>query len=513
MALLGSILKRTISIGSNFPRLRTKDAFKQQKKTLKKLLTKAEYTAFGEHYGFSRMLNDKDLVKAFQKGVPVFDYSSIFRNWWYRSLNGESFVCWPGNVKHFALSSGTSDASSKYIPVTKDMVRSIQKTSIRQIFSQAHYNLPESHFEKGILMIGGSTHLNYNGTYFEGDLSGISAGHLPFWFQHFYKPGKRISRERDWNQKLDEITRNAKNWDISVVAGVPAWVQIMFERVIEYHKAKTIHDVWPNLRVYVHGGVSFDPYKKGFEKLLERPLIYMETYLASEGFIAYKDRPEADGMKLVTDNGIFFEFIPFTEENFNSDGSLHANPEAVTINEVKENTEYAILISTCAGAWRYLLGDTIRFTSLENSEIIITGRTKHFLSLCGEHLSQDNMNRAMLNVANELNIDIKEFTVSGIHYQNMFAHKWYIGTDDPVDKQQLRDRLDENLKILNDDYRVERIAALKEVIVEVHPSRLFYDFLKDKGKEGGQNKFPRVLKKTHLHDWEQFLLTQKTILS
>jgi hypothetical protein len=293
---------------------------------------------------------------------------------------------------------------------------------------------------------------------------------------------------------------------------VPAWIQILMERIIQHHKVKTIHDVWPNLLVYVHGGVSFEPYKTGFEKLLGKPLIYMETYLASEGFVAYKERPDTDGMKLVTDNGIFFEFVPFTDENFDSDGSLKEKVKAITLNEVKENTEYALLMSTCAGAWRYLIGDTIRFTSLEDSEIIITGRTKHFLSLCGEHLSQDNMNRAIRMASQELNIDIKEFTVSGIRYENMFAHRWHIGTDDPVDVNRLRERIDENLKILNDDYRVERIAALKEVIVEVLPVKMFYEFLRTKGKEGGQNKFPRVLKKTHLRDWEEFLSKQKTVL-
>lgn len=505
MAFLGTLLKNTIRIGKNFPKLGTKDAYRQQKKVLNKLLSKAEYTAFGEFYGFSRILADKDVVGAFQSSVPVHDYNSIFKNWWYRALNGESFVCWPGRVKHFALSSGTSEASSKYIPVTKEMMKVIQKSSIRQILALAHYDLPVEHFEKGMLMIGGSTHLNFNGTYFEGDLSGITAGRLPFWFQHFYKPGSRIARERDWNHKLEEITRNATNWDISIIAGVPSWIQILLEKIIAHYKVNNIHDIWPNLNVYVHGGVSFEPYKKGFEKLLARPLIYIETYLASEGFIAFKDRPDSEGMKLITDIGIFYEFVPFNESNFDSDGSLVASPEVLNISEVKENTEYALLLSTCSGAWRYLIGDTIRFSSLENSEIQITGRTKHFLSLCGEHLSQDNMNRAIKNVSDLLNINIKEFAVCGVNYENMFAHKWYIGTDDRVDTEKLRTLLDDQLKVLNDDYRVERIAALKNVIVETLPPRVFYDFMRANGKEGGQNKFPRVLKKSRMEDWEKFI--------
>lgn len=508
MAILGSILKRTIGLKKKLPKIKRKNGYAQQVKTLRTLMTKAEFTAFGEHYKFSNLLSEPDPVKAFQQTVEVNDYNSIFKRWWYRTLNGEPFVCWPGKVKYFALSSGTSEASSKHIPVTKDMLRAIQKTSVRQILSLAHYDLNPEDFEKGILMIGGSTHLNFNGTYFEGDLSGITTGNIPFWFQHFYKPGKRISKERDWNSKLDEITKNARSWDIGIVCGVPAWIQILFERIIKHYNVNTIHDIWPNLKIYVHGGVSLVPYKKGFERVLARPLIYLETYLASEGFIAYQDRPGTDGMRLVLDNGLFYEFVPFTEDNFDGDGTMKSNPKTLTIKEVEENTEYALLISSCSGAWRYLIGDTVKFTSLDHYEIAITGRTKHFLSLCGEHLSQDNMNRAINLVAEDLNLDIKEFTVTGINYETLFAHKWYIGTDDNVDPAVIKEKLDEHLKVLNDDYRVERIAALKEVFVEVLPSHYFYDWMRANGREGGQNKFPRVLKHNHLANWQKFLEEQ-----
>ena len=505
MAILGSILKRTIQIGGNFPKIRKADAYRQQTKTLKKLLTKAEFTAFGEHHRFSTLLNADDVITAFQTEVATNDYNSIFKNWWYRALNGEPYVCWPDHVKYFALSSGTSEASSKQIPITKDMLKAIKKTSLLQIVSQCHYNLPKEHFERGMLMIGGSTHLNYNGTYFEGDLSGITASSLPFWFQHFYKPGTRISKERDWNAKLDDIVKNAPSWDISVVCGVPAWIQILFEKIIQFYKVTTIHDIWPNLAIYVHGGVHFEPYKKGFEKLLAHPIIYLETYLASEGFIAYQNRPDATGMKLVLNNGLFYEFVPFTEKNFSTDGVLLPHAETLHIGQVQEGVEYALLISTCAGAWRYLIGDTIKFTSLEHYEVAITGRTKHFLSLCGEHLSQDNMNKAIKLVSDELDIEIKEFSVCGINHNTLFAHRWYIGTDEAVDVAILKEKIDHHLKILNDDYRVERSAALKDIFVEVIPTHIFYDWLRFLGKEGGQNKFPRVMKKDKLVSWEAYL--------
>jgi len=210
-------------------------------------------------------------------------------------------------------------------------------------------------------------------------------------------------------------------------------------------------------------------------------------------------------MRLVLNNSIFYEFVPFEDENFDAEGEVKPNAKTLLIDEVEEGKEYAVVISTCAGAWRYLIGDVIKFTSVEESEIVITGRTKHFLSLCGEHLSVDNMNKAIGLVSNDLNISIKEFTVAGVPHDSLFAHHWYVGTDDKVDKKILRDKLDAHLKVLNDDYAVERSAALKEVQVDVLPLQTFYDWMEYKGKTGGQNKFPRVMKKIQLEDWQSFL--------
>jgi hypothetical protein len=506
MPILGSIVKRAIELRSKMPAIfSTRDAVTTQKKELKKLLRRASNTAFGEHYDFHDILMSPDPIAEFQARVPMHDYNAIFRDWWYRTLNGEPYVCWPGKVRFFALSSGTSEASSKQIPVTADMLRAIKKTSTKQIFSLVRYDFPKSFYEKGILMLGGSTHLNYNGTYYEGDLSGITTKNIPFWFQHFYKPGKRISKERDWPTKLNEIVKKAPNWDIGVIVGVPAWWQILLEKIIEEYKLNNIHEIWPNLSIFVHGGVSFTPYIKGFEKLLGKPITYIETYLASEGFVAFQSRPNTKGMQMALDNGLFFEFVPFNSDNFDMEGNLKAHASAMTIREVEEGREYALLLSSCAGAWRYLIGDTIKFVDKELNEIVITGRTKHFLNLCGEHMSQENMNMAIKMAEDQLNIEVREFTVAGIKHQTMFAHKWFVGTDSEVDPKALRERIDENLKVLNDDYRVERIAAIKEVFVEVLPCRVFYDWMKMKGKEGAQNKFPRVLKNKVFAEWEEYI--------
>ena len=354
-------------------------------------------------------------------------------------------------------------------------------------------------------MLGGSTQLQKGATYFAGDLSGIQAKNIPFWFQGMYKPGKKIAREKDWSIKLDEIVEKAPEWDIAILVGVPAWVQLCMEKVIERYSLRNIHEIWPNLSIYVHGGVALEPYKRGFDKLLGKPITYIETYLASEGFLAYQSSQDAKGMHLAINNNIFFEFVPFDDENFDSEGKMVDKPRSLLIHEVEEGKDYAILISTNAGAWRYLIGDTVRFVDVDKCEIIITGRTQHFLSLVGEHLSVDNMNKAIQLVSEELNICIPEFTVAGIPYGSHFAHQWFIATDDKVNSEELRIRIDNKLKELNDDYEVERKHALKQVFVDVLSEQTFMNFMRTKGKVGGQHKFPRVLKGKMFEDWKKFL--------
>lgn len=505
MPILGSIIKTAYSIRQlPFDILKTPDPVNAQKKELRKLLAAAQDTAFGAHYDFNAMLQEKNTVEAFRSRVPVHDYSSMFRSWWYRSLNGEPWVTWPGRVKYFALTSGTSESSSKHIPVTQAMLSAIRRASIRQLVMTTKFHFPPEFYEKGILMIGGSTHLQFNGKYHMGDLSGITARTIPFWFQHFYKPGRRISREEEWSVKLNEIVINAPRWDIGIIVGVPSWIQIILEKIIEHHHLNHIHEIWPNLSAYVHSGVSFAPYVKSFEKLMGRPIVYNESYLASEGYIAYQ-RAGHETMSLILDNGIFYEFIPYNDENFDTEGGILPSARAIAIAEVEEGKDYALLISTCAGAWRYLIGDVIRFTDKQTCQIILTGRTKHFLSICGEHLSQDNMTMAVKMLQDELNIKINEFTVAGIRHGSLFAHKWYLGTNDPLDPAVAAAKLDHYLKTLNDDYRVERIEAIREVFAEVLPLHLFYDWLRMQGKEGGAHKFPRVLKNDMLKQWEDFI--------
>ena len=484
---------------------------RQQLRVLKKLLKKARFTELGQEYRFDEILFSRNPAKQFQKLVPVHDYNKIYDRWWKKTLEGVPDVAWPGKIKYYALSSGTSDAASKYIPVTKEMLRSNTINYVRQLISLMSYeHVPRNAMTKGFLMLGGATDLQKGKAgWYAGDLSGILAKKRPFWFQTFYKPGGRIAAIKDWNQKLNEIVEHAKEWDIGYIVGVPAWCQMCMEMVIEHYKVNNIHDIWPNFSFFVHGGVAFEPYKKGFEKLLGKPIIYIENYLSSEGFIGYKHRETAKGMQLILNNNIFFEFVPFDNKNFDAAGNLVDNPEAYMVHEVEEGKDYALLMSTNAGAWRYLIGDTVRFVDKEKCEVVITGRTKHFLSLVGEHLSVENMNKAMQMVSDELNICIPEFTVAGFPYQNFFAHKWYIATNDKVDPELLRIKIDKRLGELNDDYAVERISALKEVFLEVLPEEKFMRFMEIKGKLGSQHKFPRVLKGKILEDWNHFLANGK----
>lgn len=245
--------------------------------------------------------------------------------------------------------------------------------------------------------------------------------------------------------------------------------------------------------------------------MLAKPLFYIETYLASEGFIAYQDSQHAKGMRLVTSEHIYHEFIPFDEKNFDIDGNVVEKPEVLMLHEVEEGKDYALLLTTSAGTWRYLIGDTVKFVNKDKAEIIITGRTKHFLSLAGEHLSVDNMNKAVRQVSEEMNISIPEFTVAGVPFENFFAHHWYVVCNDRIDAKLLCHKIDEKLKQLNDDYAVERISALKEVFLDVLSEEDFMEFMRQKGKIGGQHKFPRVLKGKMLEDWQRFLKDRSVI--
>jgi hypothetical protein len=483
---------------------------KQQQRELVRLLKQASGTAFGRYYRFKDLLREENPVAAFQAAVPIFDYNRLFDQWWHISLGGVPNITWKGKVTHFAMSSGTAGAPSKHIPVTKDMMRAMRRASMRMLFNLPRFGIPAELYTKQMLMLGGSTSLSMHGDCHVGDLSGINAGKLPRWFRPFYKPGAEIAGIRDWNQRIEEIARRAPDWDIGYIAGIPSWLQLTLEKVIEYHGLQTIHDIWPNLSVFAHGGIHFEPYKKSFERLLARPLIYMDTYLASEGFIAFQQRPGTNAMKLILNNGIFLEFVPFDDQHIDEAGQVRPGVTALSIREVEENRPYALLLSTCAGAWRYQIGDTIRFTDVQRSEIVITGRTRHCLSVCGEHLSVENMNSAIEQLEKTANVAIPEFTAAAVPAGTHWRHRWYLGCDPlPLGQDNIAQILDEALKKVNDDYTTERKSTLQSPEIHLLPVSLFFQWQEAQGKMGGQYKFPRVMQSEQLEYWEAYVEQNK----
>lgn len=487
-----------------------RSATEQQQRVLRALLRRAESTAFGKHYGFRGVQAAEDVIRAFQESTPIHDYDAMFNRWWNRALEGEPDVAWRGMVQYFALSSGTAGAASKYIPVTPEMTRAMRQAALRMFSCLPKYELPAAHYMKDWLMIGGSASLQRlpSGAY-AGDLSGINAGRPPVWVRRYYKPGTAIARLRSWDQRVNAIVQNASKWDVAVLTGIPSWVQLTLEHIIAHYGLSNIHELWPHLKVFVTGGIAFEPYRKSFERLLAEPLIYQDSYLASEGFIAFQSRPGTHAMRMVLNGGIFFEFVPFNDDNFDESGQLRPLARPLSIEEVQEGVDYALLLSTCAGAWRYLIGDTVRFIDLSRQEIIITGRTKHFLSICGEHLSVDNMNQAVTRVEQELDLPVPEFTVGGVKVGAHFAHHWYIGCDAPlVEASRFAAHLDQALKDVNDDYGAERSAMLNMPQVTFVPISAFHEWQRERGRLNGQSKIPRVMKGQQLEDWEAFVARQ-----
>jgi len=507
MSVLGFLIKRSVQIGSQTNRQFMKPE-RLQRLVFTRLLERAAFTSFGRHYDFRGILMSKKPIETFQNTLPVFDYNAIYDNWWSRTMNNEEDVCWEGKVKYFAVSSGTSGAPSKYIPITEDMLNAMRRGSIKCFFSLSKFNLPASFYSKEMLMIGSSSILQDNGGYYTGDLSGINAKMPPLWVRGYYRPGTEIQKIKDWDDRIKVICQKAPKWDIGSLTGLPSWIQLTLEHIIDYHKLDNINEIWPNLEVFVHSGIAVGPYKKTFEKLCKKPLQYMDAYLASEGFIAFESHPNSKGMSLLLNNKIFFEFIPFNEQNFDENGDLKPNPQALTLEGITEKQDYAIVLNTCAGAWRYLLGDVIRFVDKEKAEIVITGRTKHFLSITGEHVSVDNMNFAIEKAQEIFDIQIPEFTVAALRHGEYFKHKWYVSCDKSIDKQLLIKKLDEALCEANDDYRTERQHFL-DVDIEILSNAAFYAWLEKEGRSFGQSKFPRVMKSSQIQEWENFIQPYK----
>lgn len=503
MPVIGSLIKGIINVADNV----TGDSnpVQEQEEVLASLLNKGADTDFGKHYNFEKILNAKNSYEAYKNKVPYFDYNTINEAWWSKLHNNEHDITWPGNPNYFALSSGTTGKTSKRIPVTEDMIKAIKSAGIKQVLALSNFDIPADFFEKGILMLGSSTDLLENNDHLEGEISGISASNIPSWFRGYYKPGKEIAEIDDWDKRVKKIVAEAPNWDIGALSGIPSWIELMLKEVIKGHNLNHIHEIWPNLEVYTSGGVAFGPYEKSFNALMGRSITVIDTYLASEGFIAFQNRPETDAMKLVTDNGIFFEFVPFKAEYINEDGSLTPDAPAIKLSEVEEEQDYVLIISTVSGAWRYMIGDTIEFTDVSKAEIRITGRTKFFLNTVGSQLSVNKMDDAVQHLEQKFNCTIPEYTLCAKKYEDGFYHTWYLGSTTKMDEAAVVKALDKSLKDANKNYKVARSKALQGVKVNLVNPEVFYDWNDESKKKGGQVKMERVMGEEKFSEFEDFV--------
>ncbi len=503
MKIIGRLIKKTTEIG--FKRINRKQlSYQHQLNTLTELLGKAQHTEFGFFYDFKTLLKSKDSVSKFQSHIPIMDYEEFHTRWLQHTIAGKSDCTWPGKIKYFALSSGTTGSPSKRIPVSIEMIRSFQRSSIRQYAILHALDLNEEFFSASGLAVGGSSKLKKIGNRYEGDLSGILKKHTSIFVKPITKPSNTISAIPDWNDKLNAMVEKAPQWNIGIVAGIPSWCIMLMERIIERYKLETIHDIWPNFRVYVHGGVYMDPYVGRLEKICSKEVYLLDTYLASEGYFAFQTSPNEKGMKLLMNNGIFFEFIPFDSRFFNEEGELISTHKALTVSEVKEGVDYALVISTNAGLWRYLIGDLVRFIDVREHRLIISGRIKQFLSLCGEHLSLDNINQALNMINTPKRLLEPEFTIFVDKTQQL--HHWFVElVDESTNPEAILAALDKQLSALNDDYYSARKYNLKGPQITCLPKGTIYSYMKSLQKLGAQNKMPRVLNDAQASLWFEFL--------
>lgn len=474
-----------------------------QQEVMQQLVKFAVDTELGKQYGFA----DISTYKQFKEQFPIVDYETV-APLIERSRRGEHNIFWPTPIKWFAKSSGTTNAKSKFIPVSSEALEDCHYKSSKDLLCLYLNNNENSQLFTGkSLRLGGSKELYQdNGTFF-GDLSAILIDNMPLWAEFSSTPSNKVSLMSEWEQKLTAIIEESIKENVTSLAGVPSWMLVLLNQVLETTGKNHLFEIWENLEVYFHGGVSFVPYREQYKKLLPRKRFnYYEIYNASEGFFAMQDRNHSDELLLMLDYGIFYEFIPLN-------GVGNENGEAIPIWEVETGVNYAMVISTNAGLWRYKIGDTIRFTSLRPYRIKITGRTKHFINAFGEELIIENTEEALEQVCQKTGAQIKDYTVAPIFMRDneKGAHEWIIEfRKHPDNLNYFIELLDNALKALNSDYEAKRYNNITLRMPKVHVARerLFYDWLKSKNKLGGQHKIPRLSnERTHL---EELLLLNKS---
>lgn len=487
MAILNSIASWLMKKRMHQIELFMKYPHDVQEEWLQKLISTAKDTEIGKRFGFQTIKNYKD----FKTQVPIQDYESL-KPMIERTRRGEQNLLWPSEIKWFAKSSGTTD-KSKFIPVTKEFLDGCHYNGGRDMITFHCVNNDYTKLFTGKnLALGGSFKIDNFGQYdsYHGDVSAIIIQNLPMWAEYFRAPDVDIALMENWEEKLEKMAHSMANENVTSLAGVPSWMLVLIKRILELKKVDNLKDIWPNLEVYFHGGVSFTPYRHLFDQLFNNNKVaFMQLYSASEGFFGIQDERESDEMLLMLDYGIYYEFIQTSD-------SQNENPTVYHLSEVKKDKDYAMLITTNAGLWRYQIGDTIKFTNLNPYRFIITGRTKQYINVFGEELMIHNVERALNVACEKTKAHITDFTVAPVFMsEDTGAHEWLIEFEQqPNNLDYFKSVLDESLKQLNSDYEAKRFNnyVLQLPLIQVLPKGTFYNWLKANNRLGGQFKVPRL---------------------
>ena len=458
-----------------------------QEELLMNLIRSSENTVIGKQYEFDSIKS----YSTFSERIPISTYEDL-EPMIEKTRQGEQHVFWNTPIKWFAKSSGTTNAKSKFIPVSEEALEDCHYKGSKDLLCMYLNNNENSELFLGkSLRLGGSKQIYEDNNSFFGDLSAILIENMPIWAEFSSTPSNKISLMSDWETKIASIINETKNENVTSFAGVPSWMMVLMNAVLEDAGKHHLLEVWPNLEVYFHGGVSFEPYREQYQKLLPKTdFKYYEIYNASEGFFAIQDLNDSNDLLLMLDYGIFYEFIPM-------DTFGKTNQKVLQLHEVQLDKNYALVITTNSGLWRYLIGDTIRFTSLSPFRIRVTGRTKHHINVFGEELMVENTDQAIAKACQMTNTEVVDYTVAPIFMKDKEkgAHEWIIEfKKNPKDLEQFQKLLDETLQSLNSDYEAKRAnnMTLNPLVLNVARPKLFYDWLKQQDKLGGQHKIPRL---------------------
>ena len=463
-----------------------KNPIEYQNKILIKNIEYSKTTLFGNKHNFNRIKNYND----FKDQVPLSDYEKL-KQYIELAIKYKRDILWPGTIKWFAKSSGTTTNKSKFIPITNESLKLCHFKAGKDMLSLYLHNNPNSKILKGkSLMIGGSTNINKIKYSYSGDLSAIIIKNLPIWVQLKRLPSIKTALLEDWEKKITNIIEESCNQNITNISGVPSWMAVIINQLMDKMDVKCLTDIWPNLELYMHGGISFQNYRKSFEHYInKREINYMELYNASEGFFGIQNQKKKSDLLLLIDHGIFYEFIPIRN-------GQEKEEDIISLENVQINKIYAMVITTNGGLWRYKIGDTIRFTSIKPYKIKISGRTQSFINAFGEELNEDVANLAIEYASNKTNSIVSEYTAGPLFFSNKTgAHEWLIEFHKkPNNLEKFIDLLDKKLKTLNSDYDAKRSnnILLKNPIVNIVEKDFFYISLKRKNKIGGQNKIQRL---------------------